>query len=63
MKAFAIELPDEVVAWLMDLYQVKTTAEIRNILQLKLTTQISNDFVEEIKRIQREVGNDSKRTD
>ena len=46
MKAFAIELPDETVARLMEIWKVKTTAEIRNILQ-RIVTVIVAEHIKE----------------
>jgi len=46
MKAFAIELQNEVVERLMKLWKVKTTAEIRDILQGILDAIIKEHITE-----------------
>lgn len=46
MKAYAIELPDETVERLMELWNVKTTAEIRNRLQGILDAIIKEHITE-----------------
>ena len=47
MKAFSIELPDEVVERLMEIWKVKTTAEIRNILQKIVACIVAEHIKEE----------------